>query len=294
MTSVESLPAAPAQVEVAPVQLAASGLRHEMRAVGVIWRRELLRFSSDKARIVSSLLQPLLFLFVMGSGLSSVVAHSGGVDYRTFLFPGVVTTSVLFTAVFAGISIVWDREFGFLREMLVAPISPNSIVIGKCLGGASTAVLQGLVLLVLAGLVHVPYSPAVIFGLIGLMSLTAFAVTAMGLVLAARVRTIQSAMPLVQMSLAPMMFLSGALYPIGNLPAWLRYLTEINPLTYAVEAMRTLVFSHITVSAATRAVLDPGVTWGSWRVPVGLDVALVVALGTILLGVACLLFRRTE
>ncbi|MGF7238480.1 MAG: ABC transporter permease [Frankia sp.] len=281
-------------VTVAPVRLAGGGPAHYARAVRVIWQREVLRFMGDRTRIISGLIQPFLFLFVLGTGLSKVVAHTNGVDYRTFLFPGVVAVSVLFTAIFSGISIVWDREFGFLREMLVAPVRRSAIVVGKCLGGATTASLQGVILLAIGGLVGVPYAPLLLLGMLGLMLLTSFAITALGLVLAARIKTIQAAMPLVQMALAPMMFLSGALYPIGNLPTWLQVLTRINPVTYAVEAMRALVFSYLTIDSATRATLDPGVTWGGWRVPGGLDVVLVVVLSLILLAGACLLFRKAE
>jgi ABC-2 type transport system permease protein len=298
VTSIETSapPAGPAltRLTVAPVQLAGGGMRHNLRAIRVIWQRELIRFAGDRTRVITGLLQPFLFLFVLGTGLSSVVAHTQGANYRTFLFPGVVVISVLFTAVFSGISIVWDREFGFLREMLVAPVRRSAIVIGKCLGGATTATLQALVLLAIGGLVGVPYAPALLFGMIGLMFLTSFAVTALGLVLAARIKTIQAAMPLVQMALAPMMFLSGALYPIRGLPTWLGILTRINPLTYAVEAMRTLVFSHLSIDAATRATLDPGVTWGSWRVPGAVDVVLVALLGLVLLVIACGMFRKAE
>src|SRR4029077_9339171 len=138
---------------VAPkVELADGGLRHEARATSVVWRREMIRFTQDRARIVAMLLQPLLFLFVLGTGLGSVVSTSDDVDFKTFLFPGVLAMSVLFMAVFAGISLVWDRECGFLREILVAPISKAAIIIGKCLGGATSATMQACIVLALAPL----------------------------------------------------------------------------------------------------------------------------------------------
>src|SRR5215212_11678557 len=118
---------------VAATHVPAAGLRHQVRGAAVVWQREMIRFGRDRSRIVSSLVQPVLFLFVLGTGLSSLIGSSGDVDFRTFLFPGVVATSVLFTAVFSGISMVWDREFGFLREMLVAPVGNTSILLGKCL-----------------------------------------------------------------------------------------------------------------------------------------------------------------
>src|SRR4051812_23297523 len=142
-----------------------SDMSHQLRATWVVTRRELLRFKQDKARMVTMLLQPLLFIFVMGTGLGSIVDTGGGTSFRTFLFPGVLATSVLFTAAFAGISLVWDREFGFLREMMVAPISRASIIWGKCLGGAVVATGQSLVLLALAGTVGIPYSPPLLLGL---------------------------------------------------------------------------------------------------------------------------------
>ena len=284
-----------AEPRLAPQVLPPGGLGHEVRATTVVWQRELIRFFRDKGRIVSSFAQPLLFLFVLGTGLSSLVgSRSGSVDFRTFLFPGVLATSVLFTAVFAGISMVWDREFGFLREMMVAPISNLAIVGGKCLGGATVATMQSLVIVALAGLVGVPYAPVMILELVALLFLMSFLMTAMGLVLAARVKQIQTAMPMVQLIITPMMFLSGALFPLANLPSWLAIVTRLNPLTYAVEPMRQAVFHQLDLDPVARANLDPGITWWGWAVPVGVQVALVVVLGLGLLGVATLRFSRTE
>ena len=147
-----------------PVALAPAGPAHTLRAVKVVWQREMIRFGRDRSRLISGLAQPLLLLFVLGTGLSGLVrASTGGVDFTTFLFPGIVATSTLFTAIFAGISIVWDREFGFLREMLVAPVPRTAILLGKCFGGATVATLQAGILLALAGLVGVPYD----LGMIG-------------------------------------------------------------------------------------------------------------------------------
>src|SRR4029453_9559363 len=128
MTNVPTTPAAP-PAAVAPVRVPARGLRQDLRAVKIVWQRELIRFSRDRARMFSALVQPVLWLFVLGAGLSRVVAPGGGVDFRTFLFPGVLAVSLLFTAAFSGVSVVWDREFGFLREMLVAPISRGGILL---------------------------------------------------------------------------------------------------------------------------------------------------------------------
>jgi ABC-2 type transport system permease protein len=279
------------------VRVPESGLATEARAAAVVWQREMIRFVKDRARILSSLAQPLLFLFVLGSGLGSLLSQGEGpgtVAFTTFLFPGVMAISVLFTAAFAGISIVWDREFGFLREMLVAPVSTASILVGKALGGATVATLQCLVLLALAGLVGVPYDPLMLLAMIGLIFLMGLMITALGLVLAARVRQVQSAMPLVQLVITPLMFLSGALFPLSGLPTWLAVLTHVNPMTYAVEPLRSVVFDHLDVDAATRARFDPGIVWGSWPVPIAVQILITVASCVLLLGLAVWRFRRTE
>jgi ABC-2 type transport system permease protein len=278
---------------VAAVHVPASGLRHQVRAATVVWQREMIRFGRDRSRIVSSLIQPVLFLFVLGTGLSSLLS-TGEVDFRTFLFPGVLAMSVLFTAAFAGISIVWDREFGFLREMLVAPVGTTAIMTGKCLGGATVATLQSLVILALAGLVDVPYDPVMMLELVVLLFLMAFMICALGLVLAARVKQIQSAMPLVQLTITPLMFLSGALFPLSNLPAWLKVVTTLNPMTYAVESIRSVVFDRLDLTPAVRATFDPGITWGGWPVPTPVEVAVVVVTCLVLLGLAVARFARTE
>ena len=278
---------------VAAVHVPASGLRHQVRAATVVWQREMIRFGRDRSRIVSSLIQPVLFLFVLGTGLSSLLS-TGEVDFRTFLFPGVLAMSVLFTAAFAGISIVWDREFGFLREMLVAPVGTTAIMTGKCLGGATVATLQSLVILALAGLVDVPYDPVMMLELVVLLFLMAFMICALGLVLAARVKQIQSAMPLVQLTITPLMFLSGALFPLSNLPAWLKVVTTLNPMTYAVESIRSVVFDRLDLTPAVRATFDPGITWGGWPVPTPVAVAVVVVTCLVLRGLAVARFARTE
>lgn len=292
--SVAAASPSPSPLPVAPVLAPARGFGHEVRAVRVVWLRDLQRFWADKPRIASSLIQPLLLLFVLGKGLASTVgSQPGGGDYTTFLFPGVMATGVMFTAVFSAISIVWDREFGFLREMLVAPISRTSIVVGKCLGGATVSTLQGVIILALAGLVGVPYHPLLLVGCLGLLFLVAFTITAFGLVLAVRVDTVQAVMPLVQLLLAPLMFLSGALFPAGgDIPGWLRLATRFNPMSYAVDAIRTLVVHFLP--AGDRPDLQGGLTWWGWSVPAWLDVIVVLVTGLVLLAAASVAFARDE
>jgi ABC-2 type transport system permease protein len=283
------------QPTVAPVRVPATGLGHEIRAAYVVWQREMIRFVKDRSRIIASTVQPIMFLLVLGVGLSPLISStSESVDFTTFLFPGVLAMSVLFTAAFSGISMVWDREFGFLREMLVAPVSTAAILTGKCVGGATVATLQSLVILALAGFVGVPYSPTMMIALVILLFLLAFMITALGLVLAGRIKHVQAAMPLVQLILTPLMFLSGALFPLSGLPAWLATVILVNPMTYAVEAIRSVVFDHLNVDAATQAMFDPGITWNGWPVPLAVQIAIVILTSLMLLVLAVARFARTE
>jgi ABC-2 type transport system permease protein len=260
----------------------------ELRAVRIVWRRELIRFANDRLRIVTSLVQPLLFLFVLGSGLQRLAsAGTHGVSLRTFLYPGILAISVMFIAMFQAASIVWDREFGFLREMMVAPVRRSSIVIGKCLGGATVAGFQGVIVLALAGVVHVPYDPLLILGVLGLQLLLAFTITTFGVMIAIRIKQMQSFMGVMQMIVTPMFFISGALFPPSGLPGWLTVLNRIDP-------MRRLVFDHLSVSAPARQALDSGVSWWGWRVPTGIEVLVIVALGLVMLSIAIWEFSQTE
>jgi ABC-2 type transport system permease protein len=269
--------------------------RSEVRAVRIVWRRELLRFAGDRIRIFTALIQPLLFLFVLGSGLQTLSAAStDGVDLKTFIFPGVLCITVVFSAMFSAASIAWDREFGFLREMMVAPVRRSSIVIGKCLGGATIATLQGALVLALAGLVGLPYDSVLLLGLFGLMLLLAFTITTFGVLVAIRVKQIQTFTVVMQVFMMPMYFLSGALYPVAGLPTWLEVLNRINPLTYAVDPMRRLVFNHLDISESARRTLDPGVTWWGWHLPPLFEAGMVLLLGLAMMGVAIWQFSRTE
>jgi daunorubicin resistance ABC transporter membrane protein len=271
-------------------------LRSDLRATSIVWRRELIRFRRDRLRAVTALIQPVLFLFILGTGLSSL-AKGGmppGVNFKTFIYPGVVAMSVLFTAIFSAASIVWDREFGFLREMLVAPVSRSAIVIGKCLGGATIATFQGILMLVLAGLADVPYNPVLLITLVGELLLLAFTLTAFGVMMAARITQFQAFMALTQMLVMPLFFLSGALYPLTGLPGWLSVLTRIDPLTYVVGPMRHAVVAHLNISPLAQHALSPGVTWDGWVVPIWLSLGIVAAMGLAMMSIAIAAFSKTE
>jgi ABC-2 type transport system permease protein len=287
--------ATPSGHPVAQVRVPTRSFAGELRAIKVVWRRELIRFSRDRLRIITSLVQPFLFLFVLGTGLSSLVsASTHGVNFKTFIYPGVLCMAVMFTAMFSAASIVWDREFGFLREMMVAPVRRSSIVLGKCLGGATVAAFQGVIVLAIAGLVEVPYNLGLIAELFALMVLLAFAITAFGMMAAARITQMQSFMALMQMAIMPMFFISGAMFSVANLPRWLAILNRIDPLTYAVDPMRRAIFAHLDIPASARHALAPGVTWFGWHVPSLMEAAVIALLGLVMLGIAIAEFSRAE
>ncbi len=178
--------------------------------------------------------------------------------------------------------------------MLVAPVNRGAIVLGKCLGGATVATFQGIVVLILAGLADVPYNPVLILTLIGELLLLSFTLTAFGVMMAARITQFQAFMALTQMLVMPLFFLSGALYPLNGLPAWLTVLTRIDPLTYIVDPMRRAVFSHLTISPQALHILAPGVSWFGWVVPTALSLGIVAAMGIAMAGIAIIEFNKTE
>ena len=206
------------------------GLRQDLRAAGIVWRREWIRFRTDRLRAITSLIQPVLFLFILGTGL----------------------------------------------------------------GGATVATFQGIIVLALAGLAGVPYNPILILTLIGELLLLSFTLTAFGVMMAARIKQFQAFMALTQMLVMPLFFLSGALYPLTGLPAWLAVLTRIDPLTYIVGPMRRAVFNHLNISPAELHTLAPGISWGGWTVPLGLSLGIVAIMGLIMVSVAIAEFSKTE
>jgi ABC-2 type transport system permease protein len=273
-----------------PVGVPPRSALSDLRAIRIVWHREMLRFLNDKIRIFTALVQPMLYLFVFGSGMGSMVSFSRGMNFRIFLFPGVMAMAVLFTCFFSAGSLVWDREFGFMREMLVAPVRRGAIIVGKCLGGATVGAFQGLVVMLVGWIAGVPISPGLFFILLGELLILSFALTALALTFAVCIRNIQSFMAMAQMFLMPIFFLSGALFPLRNLPGWLTWATRLDPLTYAVDPVRRAVLGQLNGGLAA----SYAVTWKSWTVPIWLELVIVLAIGMAALMLATRLFGREE
>jgi ABC-2 type transport system permease protein len=267
-----------------------AGFQADLRGVYIVWYRDVLRFTRDRARIVASMGQPLLFLVIFGSGLSAslgagVTQQLGNVSYVRFLFPGIVGMAVLFTAIFSAISILWDREFGFLREVLVAPVSRAAVVLGKALGGSTIAMLQGALLLILAPFIGVHLDPLVVIELLALMFVIAFAVTSMGILVASRLQTMESFQMIINFLVMPMFFLSGAFFPLRGLPGWMSALTRLDPVAYGVDPMRRVLLG---------SELAPGINIGGYHLSTPVDVGILLVFAAVMLGLAMRSFESQE
>jgi ABC-2 type transport system permease protein len=238
---------------VRPEAAARSRLVHELKGVYTIWYRDVLRFARDRSRIFGSLVQPLLFLFALGFGVGQL-AKSGSigglppnVPFIVFLYPGILCMTVLFTALFSAISIVWDREFGFLREVLIAPVSRVSVALGKVAGGSTVAVIQGAIIMLLGPLLGVHYDLGRVVLMLLTLLLLAAVVTSLGILIAARQKTMEGFQVIMQFILMPMLFLSGAFFPVtggsGTPAVILRTVAQINPVTYGVELLREIALA---------------------------------------------------
>ena len=269
-------------------------LRDEARTTAMVWLRELIRFERTRTRILSGLIQPVLFLIVMGYGMAGLVGSTQGFDFKKFVFPGILAMSVVTTAIFSGMSIVWDREFGFLREMLVAPTSRASLALGKTAGGATVAAIQGTIMLILAPLVGVSLTAVLVLEIIGLELLMAIALTAFGVFVATHIERMEGFQVVMQMLLFPMIFLSGALFPLSRLPGWLNVITHINPLTYAVAPLRQVVFAaqHMPPAASRR--FPASVSLFGYTLSIGVELAVVAVFILIFIALAIRGFSRTE
>lgn len=246
-----------------------------MEAIYILWLREIKRYFRSRARMIGSLGQPLLFLVALGFGLGPVFQKAGQGNYFQFLGPGVIAMSILFSAVFSGIQIIWDRQFGFLKETMVAPVSRLSIMIGKTLGGATIATIQGIIVLLLT--IIVGFRP-VLYTLplaIAFMLLIAILFTAVGVAIASTLEDMQGFQLIMNFLVQPLFFLSGALFPLHNLPNVFSDIVAIDPLSYGVDGIR-------------------GTLSGIYHFGFFVDFSVLVALSIITLSIGAYLFSKIE
>ena len=263
-----------------------------LRAIYIIWYRDILRYGRDRWRLVASLAQPLLFLVVFGSGLSSALGgafgRGSGLTYIQFIYPGIIGMAILFTAIFGAMSIVWDREFGFLKEVLVAPIDRWAVAIGKSLGGTTQAMIQGLILLVLAPFVGVKLNLLTIVEIVPLAAVLAFGLASFGVMIASMMRSLQSFQVVMNFLMMPMFFLSGALFPLANLPAWMTVLTRLDPASYGIDPIRRVALAGSGAPSAY------GLSLFGHLLTVPTEALITLAFGTVMLLVAVFMFERRD
>ena len=249
-----------------------------MSAIYILWLRELKRYTRSRAQIVASLGNPLLYLLVLGFGLGPVFKRAGNGDYLQFVAPGVIGMTVLFSSIFSGLGILWDRQFGFLKETLVAPVSRLQIMVGRTLGGATVALLQGLLVTVvclIAGFrpMHVVLIPVAF----GFMALIAILFAGLGMALGSGLQDMQGFQLIMNFLVMPIYFLSGALFPLKGLPKVLGYVTKADPLSYGIDGMRNVLL---------------GPAYSTFQP--GLDLAVLVCVGAVLVVVGAWRFSKIE
>ena len=208
--------------------------------VYAIWLREFKVFLRERSRLVASTFTPLLWLFVIGSGIGSTTAYTE-LDYQTFIFPGIVCMSVIFSSVFYGSYIIWDRKFDFLKSVMVAPVDRGIVFTGKTFGGMTNSLVQAFILLIVGALIGIQFTAISLLQTVAVVLLFSFALTSLGLALGSYMHSLEGFQMIVSSVVMPLFFLSGALFPLDNLPEWLSFLTMLDPATYAVDALRNTI-----------------------------------------------------
>lgn len=264
-----------------------SDLSGAVRTAHILWKRDMLRFLRDRSRLASSIGMPILFLLLFGGGFSPAITGlaEGRVDYVQFLFSGILAMTVLFTAVYSAVSVVWDRQFGFLKEVLVAPVSRTAVALGKVAGGTTLAIMQGLIVLLLAPFLRIPFGFDQVLSLFTLLLVMAFMMTSLGLLLAVRERSMEGFHMVMNFLLLPMFFLSGAFFPLQGIPAWMRLLAAVDPVTYGVDALRWVTLADLVPYSNLR-----GITLHALWV----NVVVMLAFSAAFLIPSIALFRKTE
>ncbi len=248
-------------------------IMNEIEGIYAVWLREAKIYVREKERLISSVISPLLWIFGFGAGVSSLVSDISGYSYQVFIYPGITVKAVLFTSLFYGIYIIWDRKLDFLKEVLVAPVSRASVFAGKMLGGVTDAMMQVIFLLIIGLFINVPLTPLAVIAAFLMLLLISIAMVSIGLVIGANLQSPEGFSLVINFVMWPMFFFSGALFPVNNLPAWLAGITALNPLTYGVDALR-------------------GIILGINHFPIYLDATLMLLFALVAMGAGVLSFRR--
>ncbi|MGP4062910.1 ABC transporter permease [Halobacillus sp. H74] len=275
-----------------------------MEGILAIWQRDVIKFFRDRPRILGSFAMPFMFLILFGSGMSGAMSSMMGgaspdspladFDFVQFMFPGIIGLTVFTTAIFSSLSVVQDKEFGYMKEILVSPISRISIAIGKVLGGSTVAVIQGLMMLIFVPFIGVSISILMIIKLIPVMFLVAFTLSSIGLLIASTLKTSQGFQMVVQVLIFPMLFLSGAMFPLNGMPAWMNVLVKINPLTYSVDMFKKVILEPATMAPALREAMGLNLTIFNQPITFAGELFAVAGVGVVFVVLATMKFSTME
>lgn len=274
-----------------------------MEGIFAIWIRDMTRFFRDRARLIGSFSMPILFLLIFGGGMGgtmeSLIGSSmpdAGEDfqYLQFVFPGIVSMTLLMTSIFSSLSIIEDKNFGYMKEILVSPISRVSIAVGKVLSASTIATFQGIMLFLLIPFLGINYSLTSLLLVVPFMFLLACALSSFGLLIASFLRSTQGFQLIVQILVMPMIFLSGALFPINNMPGWMDVVVKLNPVTYGVDVMKKIMIDVESLSPMIRDAMGLNLQLFGNTLTVAMEIAFIFTFTVILILFATLSFRRAN
>ncbi|SDJ06789.1 ABC transporter permease [Natribacillus halophilus] len=271
-----------------------------MEGIIAIWQRDMIKFFRDRARMIGSFSMPILFLVVfgvgMGGAMESLVASGIGTDedfnYVEFIFPGIVSMTLLMTSVFSSLSVIQDRDFGYMREILVSPVSRVNIALGKMLGSASVAFVQGVMMFVLMPFLGISIDLVTLLQLLPVMFMIACAFSSLGLLVASLLNSMQGFQLVVNILVMPMIFLSGALFPLSNMPGWVDFIVTLNPVTYGVDLMKNIMIDVDNLSATVQEEMGLNLTFFGQPVTMTGEVFFLLGFTALLILLATLMFRR--
>jgi ABC-2 type transport system permease protein len=275
-----------------------------MEEIFALWQRDILRFFRDRARFFGSFAMPFLFLIIFGSGMSGAMTSMfrGGSDYSSladfnymkFMFPGIIGMVVFTTSIFSALSVIQDREFGYLREILVSPVKRSSVAIGKVLGGTTIAVIQGLLMFVFVPFTGLNINLSILIKLIPAMFLVAFTLSSVGLLIASLLKTTTGFQMVIQIFIFPMLFLSGAFFPINGLPVWMNFLVIINPLTYSIDMFKKIILETDKLNPVLRQAMGLNLTLFGHQITLFNEILFILILSIIFVTLATIKFSHNN
>ncbi|RKL68266.1 ABC transporter [Salipaludibacillus neizhouensis] len=274
-----------------------------MEGIYAIWQRDITKFFRDRARLIGSFSMPILFLLIFGGGMSGTMEGLIGMggegmaddfNYVSFIFPGIVAMTLLMTSVFSSLSVIEDKNFGYMKEILVSPISRVNIAIGKMLGAATVATIQGIMLFLLIPLIGLSYPFISLIQVLPVMFLLACALSSFGLLIASLLKSTQGFQLIVQILVMPMIFLSGALFPVNNMPAWMDVIVKINPVTYGVDVMKKIMVDVESLSPMVQEAMGLNLSVFGRTVTIFEEILFIILFTVILILLATVSFRRAN